>query len=69
MYISIFLKILYILFLEKGEEKENSIIDMTEKHRLVAFCMCSKGTKPATQACALTVHPISDLSLCGMVPK
>ena len=62
-----FFKILRIfIFRERGREGEREV----KKHQSVASRpLPDWGTKPTTQACALTRNPIVDLLLCRMTPN
>ena len=68
---SIFFLDLFIYFREEGREKEKERnIDVRVKHRSFAFpTHPGMGTKPATQARALTGNRTCDLSLCRMMPN
>ena len=53
--------------MEKERERNMGV---REKHSFIASCSHPKwGTKPATQACALTGDLSGDLLLCGTMPN
>ena len=66
----------FLFFCQRwGREKEERNIHVREKHQSVASCMCpsslpsTMGTKPTTQAYALTGNRTGNLSLCRMKPN
>ena len=58
-------------FRERGREKERvRNTDVRENHQLAApWHAPQSGSRPATQACALTGNRTGNLLLCGMMPN
>ena len=60
-----FLKDFYVFILREWEREGERV---GEKHGSTDSPMACPGTKPTTQACALTGNRTGDLSLCGTMP-
>ena len=63
-------KILFIYFQREGREKDKER-NINAREKLIGCFspMPRLGTKPTTQACALTRNQIGDLLLCGTMPN